>query len=150
MQQKIDPVIIASYLEAEHVARRWVISTHLEPEVWLRQNHDHYGVPAHPRTGCSLAGAVEPHVFDFIIHIARICELAPKLRWIQASSARVRMHQTLSSCHCTNHISRSRVFRARPLAKFCIYGYVDALQKYPMVQCSATAWLGILLQKNRC
>ena len=60
-------VIIASYLEAEHVARIRQVDPRLkvvfEPELLATPKYpaDHYGgAHAHPRTGCSLAGAVEP------------------------------------------------------------------------------------------
>ncbi len=126
-------VLIASYLEPEHVARIRQVDARLEvifePELLATPKYpaDHYGVPQRTpeqeaRWQAMLGQADILFDFDYS-HRQDLPELAPQLRWIQASSAGIgqfvkrygydaRMPHTL--------FTTSSGIHARPLAEFCI------------------------------
>ncbi len=126
-------VLIASYLEPEFVERIHQVSPRLEvvyePELLATPEYpaDHYGVPdrtpeQEERWRNLLRQADILFDFDYS-HRKDLPDLAPQLRWIQASSAGIgqfvkrygydtRLPDTL--------ITTSSGIHARPLAEFCI------------------------------
>lgn len=126
-------VLIASYLEPEHVARIRQVDPCLEiiyePELLAEPKYpaDHYGVAKRSpeqeaRWQALLARADILFDFDYS-HRSDLPELAPQLRWVQASSAGIgqfvkrygydtRLPNTLFTTASGIH--------ARPLAEFCI------------------------------
>jgi len=126
-------VLIASYLEPEHVERiRRVdpgVEVIYEPDLLRKPRYaaDHNGVPV-PRTPGEEARwrsllAKADVLFDFdYTNDADLPELAPKVRWIQASSAgigqfvaRRRYHERMKGAVFTT----ARGVHAVPLAEFC-------------------------------
>ena len=126
-------VLIASYLEPEHVARIRQVDSRLqiifEPDLLAKPSYlaDHYGVPS--RTPAQEARWREllsqaDILFDFdYSHRPDLPELAPQLRWVQASSAGIgqfvkrygydtRLPDTI--------FTTSSGIHARPLAEFCV------------------------------
>jgi glyoxylate/hydroxypyruvate reductase A len=141
-------VLIASYLEPEHVARIRQVDARLqvvyEPELLAQPKYpaDHYGVAQRSpeqerRWRAHLAQADVLFDFDYS-HRPDLPELAPQLRWIQASSAGigqfVKRYQYDTRLPDTIFTTASGI-HARPLAEFCIMAmlmhYKNAL---PMLQ----------------
>lgn len=126
-------LLIASYLEPEHVARIRAVDERLEvvyaPELLAAPRYpaDHYGVAARSpaeeaRWQALLARAEIMFDFDFS-HRQDLPDLAPRLRWLQATSAGigqfikqsnydVRLPETVFTTAAGIH--------ARPLAEFCV------------------------------
>ena len=97
MTEKKTCVLIASYLEPEHIARIRQVDERLEviyePDLLAAPQYpaDHYGIPdrtpeQETRWRAFLAQAEILFDFDYS-HRHELPELAPQLRWIQASSA---------------------------------------------------------------
>ncbi len=126
-------VLIASYLEPEHVDRIRQVDSRLdviyEPELLRKPRYaaDHNGAPV-PRTPEDEARwrallAKADVLFDFdYTNDADLPELAPRVRWIQASSAgigqfvaRRRYHERMKGTTFTT----ARGVHAVPLAEFC-------------------------------
>ena len=126
-------VLIASYLEPEHVARIRQVDPRVdviyEPDLLRKPRYaaDHNGVPV-PRTPVDEARwrsllAKADVLFDFdYTNDADLPELAPRVRWIQASSAgigqfvaRRRYHERMKGAVFTT----ARGVHAVPLAEFC-------------------------------
>ena len=126
-------VLIASYLEPEHVARIRQVDKRLnviyEPNLLAVPKYpaDHYGVPDRSPEGEARWRAYLGQadiLFDFdYSHRQDLPELAPQLSWVQASSAGIgqfvkrygydtRMPETI--------FTTSSGIHARPLAEFCI------------------------------
>ena len=126
-------VLIASYLEPEHVERIRQVDSRLEiiyaPDLLAPPSYpaDHYGVlartPEQEARWRALLGQADI-LFDFdYSHRAELPELAPQLRWVQASSAGIgqfvkrygydaRLPHTIFTTASGIH--------ARPLAEFCL------------------------------
>lgn len=126
-------VLIASYLEPEHIQRIRQVDERLEvifePDLLAKPSYpaDHYGVPERtPEQEArwrEMLGQADI-LFDFdYSHRSELPELAPQLRWVQASSAGIgqfikrygydtRMPGTI--------FTTSSGIHARPLAEFCI------------------------------
>src|SRR5262249_9990185 len=126
-------LLIASYLEPEHVARIQAVSPRLhviyEPDLLAppRYHADHYNMivrtPEQEARWRELLGQAEI-IFDFdYTHREDLPDLAPKLRWLQASSAGIgqfirragydrRLQNTVFTTGSGVH--------ARPLADFCL------------------------------
>jgi glyoxylate/hydroxypyruvate reductase A len=141
-------VLIASYLEPEHVERIRKVDPRLqvifEPDLLAKPNYpaDHYGelvrTPEQEARWRQLLGQADI-MFDFdYSHRPELPEFAPQLRWVQASSAGIgqfvkrygydtRMPATI--------FTTSSGIHARPLAEFCIMAmlmhYKNAL---PMIR----------------
>ncbi len=132
-EKRVYTVLIASYLEPEHVARLRQVDSRLqiiyEPDLLARPSYpaDHYGVPERTPEQAArwreLLGQADI-LFDFdYSHRPDLPDLAPQLRWVQASSAGIgqfvkrygydtRMPNTL--------FTTSSGIHARPLAEFCV------------------------------
>jgi phosphoglycerate dehydrogenase-like enzyme len=126
-------VLIASYLEPEHVQRIRQVDARIQvvyqPELLAKPKYpaDHYGVPQRSpeqeaRWQALLAQADVLFDFDYS-HRPDLPELAPQLRWIQASSAGigqfVKRYQYDTRLPQTIFTTASGI-HARPLAEFCI------------------------------
>ena len=126
-------VLIASYLEPEHVARVRAVDPRLdvvyEPDLLPSPRYpaDHTGAPLtrtpeqEARWHALLADA--DVLFDFDRKLTpRLHELAPRVRWIQATSAGigqfVKRHDLARTMPRTLFTTASGV-HARPLAEFC-------------------------------
>ena len=126
-------VLIASYLEPEHVERIRQVDKRLEviyePSLLAVPAYpaDHYGVPDRtPEQQArwrALLGQADI-LFDFdYSHRPDLPELAPQLRWVQASSAGIGQFVKRYSydTRLPNTIfTTSSGIHARPLAEFCI------------------------------
>jgi glyoxylate/hydroxypyruvate reductase A len=148
-------VLIASYLEPEHVEAIRQVDARLQvvyqPELLAQPKYpaDHYGVaqrsPAQEARWQALLAQADV-LFDFdYSHRPDLPELAPQLRWIQASSAGigqfVKRYQYDTRLPHTIFTTASGI-HARPLAEFCIMAmlmhYKNAL---PMLRSQARhAW----------
>ena len=126
-------VLIASYLEPEHVERLRQVDGRLqiiyEPDLLAKPSYpaDHYGVPERtPEQEArwrELLGQADI-LFDFdYSHRPDLPELAPQLRWVQASSAGigqfVKRYGYDTRLPGTTFTTSSGI-HARPLAEFCI------------------------------
>jgi glyoxylate/hydroxypyruvate reductase len=126
-------VLIASYLEPEHVARLRQVDGRLqiiyEPSLLAVPSYpaDHYGVPQRtPEQEArwrELLGQADI-LFDFdYSHRPDLPELAPQLRWVQASSAGigqfVKRYGYDTRLPATIFTTSSGI-HARPLAEFCV------------------------------
>jgi phosphoglycerate dehydrogenase-like enzyme len=126
-------VLIASYLEPDHVERIRQVDRRIrvvyEPELLAQPKYpaDHYGVAQRSpeqeaRWQAYLAQADVLFDFDYS-HRPDLPELAPQLRWIQASSAGigqfVKRYQYDRRLPHTVFTTASGI-HARPLAEFCI------------------------------
>ena len=126
-------VLIASYLEPELVERLRHVDGRLqiifEPDLLAKPSYpaDHYGVPERtPEQEArwrELLGQADI-LFDFdYSHRAELPELAPQLRWVQASSAGigqfVKRYGYDTRLPGTTFTTASGV-HARPLAEFCL------------------------------
>jgi glyoxylate/hydroxypyruvate reductase A len=126
-------VLIASYLEPEHVDRILSVDQRLrviyEPDLLAQPKYpaDHYGVAQRSpeqeaRWQALLAQADVLFDFDYS-HRPDLPELAPQLRWIQASSAGigqfVKRYQYDTRLPHTVFTTASGI-HARPLAEFCL------------------------------
>ena len=133
MTEKKTCVLIASYLEPEHIARIRQVDERLEviyePDLLAAPLYpaDHYGVPERTpeqetRWRTFLAQAEILFDFDYS-HRQELPELAPQLRWIQASSAGI--GQFIKRYHYDTRFPKttfttSSGVHARPLAEFCL------------------------------
>jgi glyoxylate/hydroxypyruvate reductase A len=131
--QQAITVLIASYLEPEHVETIRQVDERLrviyQPELLAQPKYpaDHYGVaqrsPEQERRWQALLAQADV-LFDFdYSHRPDLPELAPQLRWIQASSAGigqfVKRYQYDARLPHTVFTTASGI-HARPLAEFCI------------------------------
>ncbi len=126
-------ILIASYLEAEHVEKIRAVSDRVrvihEPDLLRKPRYaaDHHGLETtrspedEARWRSLLAKADVLFDFDFG-HEADLPELAPRVRWIQASSAgigqfvaRRRYHERMKGAIFTT----ASGIHATPLAEFC-------------------------------
>jgi len=126
-------VLIASYLEPEFVERIRQVDQRLnviyEPELLAVPQYlaDHYSVavrsPEQEQRWRSLLSQTDI-LFDFdYSHTQDLPELAPKLRWIQASSAGIGqfVNRNGYDTRMPNTIfTTASGIRARPLAEFCV------------------------------
>jgi len=133
MAEKKTCVLIASYLEPEHIARIRQVDERLEviyePDLLAVPQYpaDHYGIPdrtpeQETRWRSLLARAEILFDFDYS-HRQELPELAPQLRWIQASSAGI--GQFIKRYHYDTRFPKttfttSSGVHARPLAEFCL------------------------------
>jgi len=126
-------VLIASYLEPEHVARIRQVDGRLdvvyEPDLLAKPSYpaDHYGVPQRtPEQEArwrELLGQADI-LFDFdYSHRPELPELAPQLRWVQASSAGIGQfikRYGYDTRLPNTAFTTSSGIHARPLAEFCV------------------------------
>jgi phosphoglycerate dehydrogenase-like enzyme len=133
MEAKKTCVLIASYLEPEHIARIRQVDERLEviyePDLLAAPQYpaDHYGIPdrtpeQETRWRAFLAQAEILFDFDYS-HRQELPELAPQLCWIQASSAGI--GQFVKRYHYDTRFPKttfttSSGVHARPLAEFCL------------------------------
>jgi phosphoglycerate dehydrogenase-like enzyme len=146
-------VLIASYLEPEHIAQIRAVSPDLEliyePELLRppRYAADHTGgplqrTPAQEARWRELLGRAEV-LFDFDhTHIDDLPELAPSLRWVQASSAgigqfvrRTRYAERMPGVAFTT----ASGVHARPLADFCLLAMLAFVKGLPRMQADQRA-----------
>ena len=137
-------VLIASYLEPEHVERIRAVDARLEviyePHLVppARYPADHYNVitrsPEDEARWRELLGRAEV-MFDFdTTHYADLASLAPNLRWLQATSAGigqlVRRWGYAQSLPQVVFTTSSGV-HARPLADFCLLSMLAFVKEMP-------------------
>jgi phosphoglycerate dehydrogenase-like enzyme len=146
-------ILIASYLEPEHIARIRAACPEAEliyePELLRppRYAADHTGAP-HERTPAQEARWREllsraEVLFDFDhTHIDDLPELAPNIRWIQASSAgigqfvrRTRYAERMPDAVFTT----ASGVHARPLADFCLMAMLAFIKGLPRMQADQRA-----------
>jgi len=136
-------VLIASYLEPEHVERIRAVDPVLdvayEPDLLPRPRYaaDHFGAlleraPERERRWRTLLAAAEV-LFDFdYTHTADLPDLAPRVRWIQATSAGigqfVERHRYAARMPSAVFTTASGV-HARPLAEFCALAMLAVSRK---------------------
>ncbi len=146
-------VVIASYLEPEHIERIRAVDARLqvidEPELLPvpRYACDHVGTPRtltpeqEARWRSHLAGADVLFDFDYVRR-AELPELAPRLRWLQATSAGIgqlvkrldygrRMPQTTFTTASGVH--------AVPLAEFCLMAMLNHYRGLEQMQADQRA-----------
>jgi glyoxylate/hydroxypyruvate reductase A len=126
-------VLMASYLEPEHVERIRQVDSRLqvifEPDLLAKPSYpaDHYGVPERTPEQAArwreLLGRADI-LFDFdYSHRPDLPELAPQVRWVQASSAGigqfVKRYGYDTRMPNTTFTTSSGI-HARPLAEFCL------------------------------
>ncbi len=146
-------VLIASYLEPEHVERIRAVHPRLEviyaPELLRppRYAADHTGgplerTPEQEARWRELLGRAEV-LFDFDqTHIDDLPELAPRLRWVQATSAgigqfvrRTRYAERMPGVIFTT----ASGVHARPLADFCLMAMLAFVKGLPRMQADQRA-----------
>lgn len=133
-------VLIASYLEPEHVARVRAVDSRIdviyEPELLRKPRYaaDHNGVavqrsPADEARWRSLLAQADV-LFDFdYTNDAELPDLAPRVRWIQASSAGI--GQFVAQRRYPERwegvtFTTARGIHAAPLAEFCVMAMLGA------------------------
>ena len=141
-------LLIASYLEAEHVERIRQVDPRLnvlyEPDLLPRPRYpaDHTGVPlvrsaADEARWRTLLAQAEI-LFDFDqTHRQDLPDLAPNLRWLQATSAGI--GQFVKSMGYAKRLPNT-IFttasgvHARPLAEFCMMALLTHYKRLPHIQ----------------
>ncbi len=141
-------VLIASYLEPEHVERIRKVNRRLdiifEPDLLAAPKYaaDHYSIPERtPEQEArwhALLGMADV-LFDFdYSHRQDLPDLAPQLRWIQASSAGIGQfvkRYNYDTRLPNTVITTSSGIHARPLAEFCIMAMLmHYKQALPMIR----------------
>ena len=149
-------LLITSYLEEKHIDRiRQVkperVQVNFEPSLMAppRYPADHYGVPE--RTAQQeaawrqLLGSADI-LFDFdYSHLQELPDLAPRVRWIQASSAGigqlVKRYAYDTRMPNTTFTTASGI-HARPLAEFVLLGMLSHFKDLPLIlrQQRASRW----------
>ena len=146
--EKTYKVLVASYLEPEHVNRLRQVDGRLqiiyEPGLLAQPSYpaDHYGVPQRtPEQEArwrELLGQADI-LFDFdYSHRPDLPELAPQLRWVQATSAGigqfVKRYGYDTRLSGTTFTTSSGI-HARPLAEFCVMAMLMHYQQaLPMLR----------------
>ena len=135
-------VLIASYLEPEHVERiaavpgvEVVYDPALLPAP--RYQADHHGAPLHRAPGDEarwrgyLARAEVLFDFDFT-NLDRLLELAPNVRWIQATSAGIgELLLRTGLVHSSVIFTTASGVHATPLAEFCLWAMLGFVKDAP-------------------
>ncbi len=135
-------VLIASYLEPEYVERIAAtpgVDVIYEPALLPRPRYraDHHGAPLRraPQDEARWRGylARAEVLFDFdFTNLDRLLELAPRVRWIQATSAGIgQLLVRTGLVHSQVAFTTASGIHAAPLAEFCLWALLGYVKDAP-------------------